>query len=309
MRDQPNEYADRPVLRSREVLAGDAFSEVLHAIHLRGYAVSLHHGHGPEEPALETDVRAIHLIGSGEVTLRGAGLATTTLAAGDLALLPLGTVHRLYGEPDAHWVSGIFRVDDAVAEPFLAVLPPLVVVRGNEPGRAWLPLSRDLLRQELVDPRAGGRVMVSRILDLLFIHALREWSASADHEPGVLTAALDPDIGRALAALHADPAHPWSVAELARRATLSRSGFAARFTRLVGQTPVAYLTHVRLDLATELLRGTDLPVSRVAEQAGYASEAAFIRAFQRRMGSPPGRWRRTHDVGEQLPRSASGLLP
>jgi AraC-like DNA-binding protein len=95
-----------------------------------------------------------------------------------------------------------------------------------------------------------------------------------------------------LSAIHRDPGHDWTVGELARACSLSRSGFAARFAARVGKPPATYLAHVRLDTATGLLRGGTLPVTLIAEKVGYTSEAAFSRAFKHRYGTPPARWRR-----------------
>jgi len=134
--------------------------------------------------------------------------------------------------------------------------------------------------------------MVARILDLLFIQILRAWAGGTDAEPNWLAGALDPQIGLALSAIHRDPGHNWTVKELARGCCLSRSAFAARFVARVGKPPATYLAHVRLDAATDLLRSTSLPVTLIAENVGYTSEAAFSRAFKHRYGTPPARWRR-----------------
>jgi transcriptional regulator GlxA family with amidase domain len=141
-------------------------------------------------------------------------------------------------------------------------------------------------------PSQGSAVMVARILDLLFIQILRAWAAGTDAEPNWLAGALDPQIGRALSAIHREPGHDWTVEELARACSLSRSAFAARFVARVGKPPATYLAHVRLDAATDLLRGSSLPVTLIAENVGYTSEAAFSRAFKHRYGTPPARWRR-----------------
>ena len=134
--------------------------------------------------------------------------------------------------------------------------------------------------------------MVARILDLLFIQILRAWAAGTDAKPNWLAGALDPQIGLALSAIHRDPGHDWTVEELARACSLSRSAFAARFVARVGKPPATYLAHVRLDAATDLLRDTSLPVTLIAENVGYTSEAAFSRAFKNCYGTPPARWRR-----------------
>ena len=153
-------------------------------------------------------------------------------------------------------------------------------------------MASQMLLFEMQSPSQGSAVMVARILDLLFIQILRAWAAGTDAEPNWLAGALDPQIGPALSAIHGDPGHDWTLEELARACRLSRSAFAARFATRVGKPPASYLAHVRLDAATDLLRGTSLPVSLIAENVGYTSEAAFSRAFKRRYGTPPARWRR-----------------
>jgi AraC-like DNA-binding protein len=134
--------------------------------------------------------------------------------------------------------------------------------------------------------------MVARILDLLLVQILRAWATGADAEPNWLAGALDPQIGLALSAIHRDLSHDWKVEQLAGACNLSRSAFAAQFLARVGKPPGAYLTHVRLDAATRLLLETSLPVGVIAQNVGYTSEAAFSRAFKRRYGTPPARWRR-----------------
>ncbi len=136
--------------------------------------------------------------------------------------------------------------------------------------------------------------MLSRILDLLFIHALREWSTSDRAEPGWLTASMDPRLAPVLTAIHNNLEHPWSIAELAKHAQQSRSAFTQRFTALLGQPPAGYITERRLDRAAHLLRFSTEAVSQVGRAVGYTSDAAFSRAFQRRFGEPPLRWRMRH---------------
>jgi transcriptional regulator GlxA family with amidase domain len=104
---------------------------------------------------------------------------------------------------------------------------------------------------------------------------------------GWLGALRDPQIGAALALLHHDPAQSWSVATMARAVAMSRSPFAARFMALVGEPPLTYLTRWRMHLATSLLRDGRLSVSEVAGRVGYASAAAFSKAFKRRFGAAP----------------------
>lgn len=169
----------------------------------------------------------------------------------------------------------------------------MIILRGGHgPALEGLEVARRMLVLEMQSPSQGSAVMVARILDLIFIQIMRIWAAGTDAEPNWLAGAFDPQIGLALSAIHRDPGHEWTVEELARACNLSRSAFAGRFVARVGKPPAAYLAHVRLDAATGLLRDTFLPVARIAESVGYASEAAFSRAFKNRYGMPPTRWRR-----------------
>ena len=198
------------------------------------------------------------------------------------------------GAPEpARWLCGTFTIGDPQASHLLASLPAVIILRGARgPALEGLEVARRMLVFEMQSPSQGSAVMVARILDLIFIQILRAWAAGTDAEPNWLAGALDPQIGQALSAIHRDPGHDWTVEELARACNLSRSAFAARFVARVGKPPATYLVHVRLDAATDLLRDTSRPVTLIAKNVGYTSEAAFSRAFKNRYGTPPARWRR-----------------
>ncbi|MET9328147.1 AraC family transcriptional regulator [Tsukamurella sp. NPDC003166] len=285
MPDSPSFFADR-------LDEGpDALSALLRAARLRGGRVRRGRATGPVALRV-ADRRVAHLAVSPGVTVQVGG-TTVPLAPSDMALLARGDEHVLSGPDGAEWVTGEFTADHAIADPVLAVLPPVIHCTGAAPDALWLRTSLELLLRETDSPSPGSHVMAARILDLLFIHALRRWAAEAEVTPGWLTAAMDPRLGPVLTAVHAHPEHPWSIDELARIAALSRSALAARFTRLLGMPPAAYVTAQRLDRAAELLRDTDSPVGEVGTAVGYASEAGFSRAFHRRFGAPPLRWRGT----------------
>ncbi|OKH85294.1 AraC family transcriptional regulator [Mycobacterium sp. ST-F2] len=273
----------------------DAFSEILDTVRLRGQTVVRY---APGSAPFNIEVpgrRLLHIVEHGNLRLRLAGGGPPIiLSDGDLVLLARGDRHRLQSVGDAaRWVTGTFLVDDAVADPLLSVLPAAIVVSGRGEDREWLEVSLRLLVAEVAGPQPGSAVMISRILDLLFIHTLRAWSRDASAPPGWLTAALDPILGQVLSAIHQDLARPWSVAELAAMANLSRTAFAERFTRLLGRPPAGYLIDRRLDRAAQLLRTDATSVAGVAAAVGYTSEAGFSRAFSRRFGAPPLRWRNT----------------
>jgi transcriptional regulator GlxA family with amidase domain len=160
-----------------------------------------------------------------------------------------------------------------------------------------------LLVYELDHPRPGGRTTLTRLTDVLFIYALRAWSASNEPaRPGRLYGLRDPDIAAALAGMHGHPERPWSVEDLAELAKMSRAAFARRFTALVGEPPLAYLTRWRMELAARHLRESNDLVAHIAERVGYRSEYAFSRAFSRAFDEPPGRYRRAHRASAELHR-------
>jgi AraC-like DNA-binding protein len=274
----------------------DLLSELLRSVRLNGERVV---AYGP----LRTfsvgfaGIGTLHIVDEGEVVLTIDGVPHVERARhGDVILLPRGDPHHIshsgVSEP-TRWLCGTFTIGDPRASHLLASLPAAIILRGDRgPALEGLEVARRMLVFEMESPSQGSAVMIARILDLVFIQILRAWAAGADAEPNWLAGALDPQIGLALSALHRDPAHDWKVEELAQACCLSRSAFTARFVARVGMPPVAYLAHVRLDAATDLLRDTALPVARIAANVGYTSEAAFSRAFRRRYGTPPARWRR-----------------
>jgi AraC-like DNA-binding protein len=162
----------------------------------------------------------------------------------------------------------------------------------------------DLLGAELErESRPGTDAVVPTLLDLLLLYILRAWfddqQASEGSATGWVTALHDPAIAAALSAIHGDPGRQWTVDELGRQARLSRAAFARRFTQLVGQPPLTYLTWWRMTTAARLLRASDAPVNAIAQQVGYTSQYAFAHAFKRHYGSPPGSYRRQADLTRQ----------
>ena len=147
-------------------------------------------------------------------------------------------------------------------------------------------------------PGAGSTL--TKVADLLFVEAIRRYvELLPPHGPpqgsGLLAAVRDAHIGRALALLHEDPERDWTLSDLAREVALSRSGLAKRFTELVGDPPIQYLTRWRLAIAARALRSGQEAVGRIAERSGYESDAAFSRAFKREFGVPPAAWRKAGD--------------
>lgn len=302
----PDYFADQPKSLSWPTGSAsiDAFSGILSAIGLRGESALRCSAELPFDVSVPANERVLHIAETAGLRVYVDENPVCVLAAGDMVLLARGTAHRLsgaqpHGEPAVtmHWVSGRFTAERKAADPLLSVLPPAIVIHAARPGHEWLPLSLQLILAEILTPSPGSWVMISRILDLLFIHAVREWSSSSHTEPGWLTAAMDPRLAPVLTAIHNNLEHPWSIAELAQHARQSRSAFTQRFTELLGQPPAAYIGERRLDRAAHLLRSTTDPVRQIGRAVGYTSDAAFSRAFQRRFGEPPLRWRTHHRSG------------
>jgi AraC-like DNA-binding protein len=265
----------------------DALSDVLHAIHLRGDDVYRRVAGERIVHDEQDGARAIYLVERGRLRLTMPD-ARHAVDEGGLALVARGLTHRLEADAGTVWITGTFAVEERRADPVLRVLPSAIVLSSGERTSPWLDVALALIVGELVEPHPGGRVMVSRLLDLLFIRTLREWApADKNAVAGILTATMDPAIARVLTAIHRDPGRAWTVEALARRAQLSRSAFAARFAMLIGDTPGRYVARQRLAHAERLVRETDLPLRIIAADTGYESAAAFSRAFSRAYGESP----------------------
>jgi AraC-like DNA-binding protein len=181
-------------------------------------------------------------------------------------------------------LNGTYELEGEVSRRLLGALPPLLVL----PADAWQSPLLGLLAEEIVKDDPGQEAVLDRLLDLLLIAALRAWFARPDAEaPAWYRAYDDPIVGKALRFIHNDPARQWTVAELAAEAGVSRAAFARRFTELVGEPPMKFLTDWRLSLAADLLLEPDATISSVAYQVGYATPFALSTAFKRVRGISP----------------------
>lgn len=169
----------------------------------------------------------------------------------------------------------------------MSLLPALIHVRGVE----RLSVLVRLVDAESREQRSGRELVLSRLVEVLLIEALRSTSRE-DAPPGLLRGLGDARIAQALRHLHGDPARAWTVAQLAATAALSRSAFYDRFTRTVGLAPMEYLQCWRMALAKDLLGRQDVGIAEVAERVGYGSASTFSTAFSRHVGQPPGRYAR-----------------
>lgn len=264
-----------------------------------------------------------HLLVEGQASARVPGYESLPLEAGDIVVLPRGDAHELWNGTvreltDAsallprimngaiasergggngaitRFICGYIGCERQAARLFLAGLPPVFKVNiSREASGEWIASSIRYLASERGSTRAGRSALLAKLAEALFIETLRQYLAELPPErTGWLAAARDPAVGRALAAIHREPAQAWTVAELAKQAGVSRSVFAGRFNHYLGEAPLAYLARWRIQLGARLLETTQDSVLQVAQKVGYESEAAFNRAFRREFDLPPARYRR-----------------
>ena len=274
------------------------------------------------EPGAERVV-IFHLITEGECYVELDGEPPVRLGAGDVVLFPHGDAHLMSSAPGVppaksarlqqvlarrprqlvyggggaptRLICGYLACDARLAQMLLAGLPALlkVNVRGSDAG-IWLEASVRYALAEARSPRPGGSGVLAKLAEVLFIEVLRRYmNEQSAGRTGWLAGVGDRIVGGALNALHARPAHAWTLEGLARAAGASRSVLAERFLELVGSSPMQYLTQWRMLLAANLLCCSNAPLARIAVDVGYQTDTAFSRAFRREFGAPPAAWRRS----------------
>ena len=307
----------------------DPLGEALHHLRMRGVFYSRCELAAPWGISLPeiADSLMFHVVISGSCWLEVGGAERLRLQPGDLALVPHGAGHTLRSDPAAP-TPGLFDLPrDAVSERYevirvdgggeaarllcgtvffdhpaarqlTALLPPVILVQGwRSTESEWIASTLRLMASEAQSPRPGGEEVITRLADILVIQAIRVWlEQESGTASGWLSALHDPQVGRALAMIHRDPAQEWRVATLAAAVAMSRSAFAERFSHLVGEAPMQYVTRWRMYLALDALRADHATVAEIALRLGYGSEAAFSRAFKRFAGLTPGAARRGEGV-------------
>jgi len=309
---------------ARPAPADDPLGEALHLLRLTGSLycrAELTAPWGVAVPPLD-GCMALLVVTAGRAELELDDGTTTVLEPGSVALVTHGTSHRVRSVPGAP-VTPLFDIPvDQVSERYevlrfggggdltriayavmsveaeatrrlVAQLPEALLVDAwdDDAAGAFHSVLR-LVAAEAAGSRPGGETVMTRLADVLVVQVVRSWLERApEARQGWLAALRDPHLGRVLTAVHREPAHPWSLVTLASEARMSRSAFAARFTEVVGEPPMRYVTTWRLRTARDHLAGSDVPVATVARRVGYLSEASFCRAFKREYGVPPGRVR------------------
>lgn len=303
----------------------DPLDDILGTLDLRGALYFRTHFTGDwsvRVPDLERAAR-FHLVVSGTCHIAVAGGGCLTLGPGDLAMIPAGRSHILSSDgiidktPDletvlqdagydgkgvlvvgqgndrdaTQMVCGHFTFRRGADHPFLRALPDhLMVTAADRARQPWLDDCLRLIARRVLSGSLGSVAAATRLSEVLFIEVL---NAHIGGGPlvGFMQAFTDPQIGKALAAVHDRPSADWTVDSLARHVGMSRSRFSDRFSHLVGVGPMAYIADWRLQKALSMLDGGGVSVQEVATQSGYKSPAAFTRAFAAKFGVPPRSFR------------------
>jgi len=300
--------------------SSDPLGEVLHLLKLTGVLycnAELSDPWGIEIPELP-GVMNVEVVTSGHCWIEFEGEAPVFMPEGSLVMIPRGRRHKLRGNPGDKTTRledipierigdrfenmrfggggrsskvtyyGV-RFDPYLADRLIRLLPEMLHLRTHVDDGSWLYSTIRFIAQEAQQGLPGSETVITRLADVLVIQAIRTWLEAAREAPhGWIAALYDRQIGKALSLMHRHPEREWRVDLLAREVGMSRSGFSARFTALVGEPVLHYLTSLRMQLAHRELRETSDTLAKIAQRVGYQSEPAFNRAFKRVVGMPPG---------------------
>ncbi|MBJ3784319.1 AraC family transcriptional regulator [Devosia sediminis] len=305
--------------------AVDPLGDVLHMLRLNGTLycrADLYAPWGVALPQMDRSMLFIVIL-AGEGWMRLAGREPVLVREGSMVVLPQGTPVDLVSAahdpavplfdlpatkvseryemmtitgpgPVTRAMTGVVSFDDVAARRLVDLLPEVLVVdRWHDAAGLWLRSTLDLISHEASTLKPGGEAVITRLADILIIQAIRGWLDTApEAQTGWLAALRDAQLGRALAAIHKAPGEDWTLERLARLAGMSRSGFAARFSEMVRQPAMRYLTEWRMQKARMAIVGGRDAIGQIARNAGYQSEAAFGRAFKQTFGESPGSLRK-----------------
>lgn len=310
----------------------DLLSDILMQLSMKGtlyFRTSFRPPWGVRVPSYSSVAR-FHYVHRGECLIRHEqGKEPLRLAQGDLVIIPRGAGHALYcqpeTEPDAlpletilertgftgegvlvfggeetpedretQLICGHFSISEGQEHPIFERLPDMVHIPdyGAQAGQ-WMEASLRMIGAETGGNSMGGDLIALKLSETIFAQAIRSFLTSPEAEDVGLSGFSDPQLARALTMIHANPSYGWTLAELAREAGMSRTGFAVRFAEKIGMPPLQYVTYWRMQLACRALRETRLSVADVAAEVGYSSESGFSRVFKKEKGLPPARYRAT----------------
>lgn len=308
-------------------MGDDALSQILNALKMRGTVYFHTHFTPPWSVAIPAYARVarFHMAIRDACWVRVEGEPQPIhLATGDLIVIPHGAAHVLSDDPERQPVAldevlsrsgykgtgalayggsasglacqlfcGHFEFDEGAMHPLLSALPSSIHIPNSQSlNAAWLDPVTRFVAGEVMGGRAGADAIVHRLTEIIFIQVVRSFVDRAGEAAGCLAGVLDAQLGKALSAVHLAPNRPWTVEAMAREAGLSRTVFAERFSRLIGMTPLGYVTQWRMHTARRHLLDTQGTLIEIAEAVGYQSESAFARAFRRQFGVAPSSLRR-----------------
>lgn len=310
-----------PAPSAAGALPAEPLAETLHWLRLTGTLycrAEMTAPWGVEVPTMEGSM-TFQIVTAKGCWMEVEGEPPRWLAPGSLSLLPHGTAHRMRSDLETSCISladlpvesisdryerveyggggdrtlityGVVRLEHVAGQRLIPHLPVMLQFDAwSDDESQWLHSTLQLITREASTLRPGGDTVITRLADILVIQAIRAWlDTTSETQRGWLAALRDPHVGPALALIHRHPGRAWSVATLAKTVGMSRSAFSARFSALVGDSAMRYLTQWRMDSARQELASTDVPLTEVASRLGYRSEAAFCRAFKREYGISPG---------------------
>ncbi len=302
----------------------DVLTDVLNTLELKGWLSSRRELVAPWRYDFAASKDSMfHVLSYGGAILEVEGEAIPIrVEDGDVVLFPSGHAHSLYDDaaspltrlvhldynpqrgiqivasegegPKPLMLCGAFHIEYPHNFPLIQRLPKLIHIHGAQ-GRVEQGFADiiNFMSRESASQQIGAEVMLNRLTELLFIQVIRLWiDQEAKGSVSWVGALRDQPISAALGLIHQSPERRWKVQDLAEAAALSRSAFSARFTELVGELPLTYLTRWRMLRATRLLKN-EVRMEVIADQLGYESEAAFRKAFKREIGIPPAQYRKT----------------
>jgi AraC-like DNA-binding protein len=314
----PLNLLNRPKFKSGGEM--DALSKVLETIKFKGIVYNKREFSAPWGLEMSQDeVSQFWRLLKGTCFLQVPGEPLLEMKEGDMVFVPHGSSHWIADHPGSNRVpsivyrkardSGIpmfsgdgetsvligghFEFDTRPAHPFLRDLPKTIhITHFNSEVRSWLQHTANLIGEEVSCERPGGKIILGRLAEVAFVHLIRAYLEKADHATGFLLALKDERISKALQLMQDFPEREWTLDSLSSGAGMSRSLFCLEFKKMVGETPLSYLTNWRIVRAKEILSASKDNISGVAMEVGYRSEAAFNRVFKKLTGQTPANFRR-----------------
>lgn len=277
-------------------------------------------------PSFE-NVARFHFAHKGRCFVRvGQEPEPVMLEQGDLIIIPRGATHTLYCDPktenqvimldkvveqsgytgsgtlvygelgtnhETQLVCGHFSFAEQASHLLIDALPSYIHIQNyGEAAGHWMESTLRVIGTEAGRAQMGGDLIALKMSEIIFAQALRAYLNNEGADKPVMSGFTDPNIARVLTAVHKDPAHPWTLEGLSKIAGLSRTSFATRFVKCMTVTPMGYITHWRMQIASQKLIGSDDPIIKIAEDVGYQSEAAFSRVFKKHHMAAPATYRR-----------------